>query len=84
MSEMKFNSDPEWLQKQAALEDGCSVSVGRDVSRGRHECEGTRINHYDVICILTENPPQWGLYDRWTHAYMWGVKYCPYCGTKVA
>jgi len=25
---MKFNSDPEWLKKQAALEDNCFVSVG--------------------------------------------------------
>lgn len=25
---MKFNSDPEWLKRQAALEDNCFVSVG--------------------------------------------------------
>jgi HTH-type transcriptional regulator, competence development regulator len=25
---MRFNSDPEWLKKQAALEDNCFVSVG--------------------------------------------------------
>jgi|SRR5690242_4042417 HTH-type transcriptional regulator, competence development regulator len=29
---MKFNSDPEWLKKQAALEDNCFVSVGGLVS----------------------------------------------------
>lgn len=29
---MKFNSDPEWLEKQAALEDNCFVSVGGLVS----------------------------------------------------
>jgi len=25
---MRFNTDPEWLKKQAALEDNCFVSVG--------------------------------------------------------
>jgi len=25
---MRFNTDPEWLRKQAALEDNCFVSVG--------------------------------------------------------
>lgn len=29
---MKFNSDPEWLKKQATLEDNCFVSVGGLVS----------------------------------------------------
>jgi transcriptional regulator with XRE-family HTH domain len=29
---MKFNSDPNWLKKQAALEDNCFVSVGGLVS----------------------------------------------------
>jgi HTH-type transcriptional regulator, competence development regulator len=29
---MKFNSDPEWLKRQAALEDNCFVSVGGLVS----------------------------------------------------
>ena len=29
---MKFNSDPGWLKKQAALEDNCFVSVGGLVS----------------------------------------------------
>jgi transcriptional regulator with XRE-family HTH domain len=29
---MKFNSDPEWLKKQAAMEDNCFVSVGGLVS----------------------------------------------------
>jgi HTH-type transcriptional regulator, competence development regulator len=29
---MTFNSDPEWLKKQAALEDNCFVSVGGLVS----------------------------------------------------
>lgn len=29
---MKFNSDPNWLKKQASLEDNCFVSVGGLVS----------------------------------------------------
>jgi hypothetical protein len=62
------------------------TSTGDELMKPDHECPfaedkgfEVRLRPYEVDVDLIV----WYLYDKQSHSYTFGIRYCPFCGDKL-
>ena len=49
-----------------------------------HECETTKTKRFSFCEYESiHTPRKIGLYDEYSHSYLWGVRFCPFCGAQL-